>query len=305
MPLQHITIPRGPIQLAADLHLPPGTDGSAPRRAVVLSTPGSSVKEQIGAHYARRLADRGIAALVLDPAHQGRSGGEPRDLEDPYRRGEDISYALDALDTTAGIAPRRIGVLGICAGGGYAVHTARTDHRIRAVGVVVPVNIGTAFRDFASDGPGAALDAMADARSAENHAGDLTREKWLPDDAEEAAALGVDDIDTTQAIRYYRTERGGSEYSTNRRLARGDSLLLGYDAFHLVDPLMTQPLQVVLAGRVGTTGSYEAGMRLWEMAPNPVDLMVVDGAGHYEMYDEPTYVDAAVDRLAGFYATHL
>lgn len=176
MPLQHITIPRGPIQLAADLHLPPGTDGSAPRRAVVLSTPGSSVKEQIGAHYARRLADRGIAALVLDPAHQGRSGGEPRDLEDPYRRGEDISYALDALDTTAGIDPRRIGVLGICAGGGYAVHTARTDHRIRAVGVVVPVDIGTAFRDFASDGPGAALDAMADARSAENHAGDLTRE---------------------------------------------------------------------------------------------------------------------------------
>ncbi|WP_226359921.1 alpha/beta hydrolase [Pseudonocardia sp. ICBG1142] len=305
MPLQHITIPRGPIRLAADLHLPPGTDGSTPRPAVVLSPPGSSVKEQIGAEYARRLADRGIAALVFDPAHQGRSGGEPRDLEDPYRRGEDISYALDALDTTAGIDPRRIGVLGICAGGGYAVHTARTDHRIRAVGVVVPVDIGTAFRRGAPDGPVAALDAMADARSAENRAGHLTREKWLPDNAEEAAALGVDDIDTTQAIRYYRTRRGGSEYSTNRRLARGDSLLLGYDAFHLVDPLMTQPLQVVLAGRVGTTGSSEAGMRLWETAPNPVDLMVVDGAGHYEMYDEPTYVDAAVDRLAGFYSTHL
>ncbi|WP_224391525.1 hypothetical protein [Pseudonocardia sp. ICBG1293] len=68
---------------------------------------------------------------------------------------------------------------------------------------------------------------------------------------------------------------------------------------------MTQPLQVVLAGRIGTTGSYEAGMRLWEAAPNPVDLMVVDGAGHYEMYDEPAYVDAAVERLAGFYTAHL
>jgi len=90
--IQHLPIPRGPIELAGDLHLPDGgADVSAPLRAVVLSTPGSSVKEQIGANYASRLAAGGIAALTFDPAHQGESGGEPRDLEDPYRRSEDIS----------------------------------------------------------------------------------------------------------------------------------------------------------------------------------------------------------------------
>ncbi|WP_394437439.1 alpha/beta hydrolase [Streptomyces sp. SGAir0957] len=303
--LQHLTIPRGPLTLAVDLHLPDDADTSAPLRAVVLSTPGSSVKEQIGANYASRLAARGIAALVFDPAHQGQSEGEPRDLEDPYRRGEDISYAIDALSTTPGIDPRRIGVLGICAGGGYAVHTARTDHRIKAVGTVVPGNMGTSFRGFQADGPVAALDALADARLDENLSGEQTRLNWLPDTLEAAAAAGLTDIDTTQAITYYRTERGGNEHSTNRRLARGDSLLLGYDAFHLVDPLMTQPLQVVLAGRVGNTGSYEAGMQLWKMAPNPVDLMVIDGAGHYEMYDEPAYVDAAIERLTSFYVNNL
>ncbi|HEY0811821.1 MAG TPA: acetylxylan esterase [Pseudonocardia sp.] len=191
----------------------------------------------------------------------------------PYRRGEDISYAVDALTTIPGIDPQRIGILGICAGGGYAVHAARTDHRIKAVGTVVPVNIGTAFRGFQPDGP--------------------------------AAALGLADIDITQAITYYRTERGGNEHSTNRRLSRSDSLLLGYDAFHLVGQLMTQPLQVILAGRVGSTGSHESGMQLWKVAPNPVDLMVIDGAGHYEMYDEPEYVDAAVDRLTDFYVDNL
>ncbi|WP_454860052.1 alpha/beta hydrolase [Promicromonospora soli] len=307
--LQHITIPRGPIELAADLYLPdppPGDlDETAPLRAVVLSTPGSSVKEQIGANYASRLAARGIAALVFDPAHQGRSGGEPRDLEDPYRRGEDISYAIDTLSTVPGIDPDRIGVLGICAGGGYAVHTARTDHRIKAVGTVVPGDIGASFRGFQPDGPAAALDAMADARTEENRTGELTRENWLPDTLEDAAVAGLADIDTIQAITYYRTERGGNEHSTNRRLSRGDSLLLGYDAYHLVDQLMTQPLQVILAGRIGNTGSYESGMRLWKLAPNPVDLMVVEGAGHYEMYDVPEYVDAAVDRLAGFYSNRL
>lgn len=303
--LQHITIPRGPIELAADLHLPDNADSAAPLRAVVLSTPGSSVKEQIGANYASRLAARGIAMLVFDPAHQGQSGGEPRDLEDPYRRGEDISYAIDALTTTPGIDPQRIGVLGICAGGGYAVHTARTDHRIKAVGTVVPGNMGTSFRGFQPDGPAAALDALADARIEEARLGEMTRANWLPDTLEDAAAAGLTDIDTTQAITYYRTERGGNEHSTNRRLSRSDSLLLGYDAFHLVDPLMTQPLQVILAGRIGNTGSYEAGMQLWKMAPNPVDLMVIEGAGHYEMYDEPEYVDAAVERLTNFYVDNL
>ncbi|MFG2578773.1 alpha/beta hydrolase [Streptomyces malaysiensis] len=274
-------------------------------RAVVLSTPGSSVKEQIGANYASRLAARGIAALVFDPAHQGQSGGEPRDLEDPYRRGEDISYAIDALSTIPGIAPERIGVLGICAGGGYAVHTARTDHRIKAVGTVVPGNMGTSFRSFQPDGAVAALDTMADARTEETRSGELTRVNWLPDTLEEATAVGPTDIDTTQAVTYYRTGRGRNEHSTNRRLSRGDSLLLGYDAYHLVDQLMTQPLQVILAGRIGNTGSYESGMQLWKLAPNPVDLMVIDGAGHYEMYDEPEYVDAAVDRLVNFYLNNL
>ncbi|MFD2026335.1 alpha/beta hydrolase [Promicromonospora aerolata] len=303
--LQHLTIPRGPIELAADLHLPDVGGEAAPLRAVVLSTPGSSVKEQIGGNYASRLAARGIAALVFDPAHQGRSGGEPRDLEDPYRRGEDISVAIDALSTVPGIDPDRIGVLGICAGGSYAVHTARTDHRIKAVGTVVPSDIGTAFRAFQPDGPAAALDAMTDARTDETRTGELTRENWLPDTLEEAAAAGITDIDTIQAVTYYRTERGRSEHSTNRRLSRGDPLLLGYDAYHLVDQLMTQPLQVILAGRIGSTGSYESGLRLWKLAPDPVDLMVIEGAGHYEMYDEPEYVDAAVERLAAFYSERL
>ncbi|OKH66949.1 dienelactone hydrolase [Mycobacterium sp. SWH-M1] len=305
--IRPLTIPRGSFDLAGLLHLPDDADAGRPLAAVVLSTPGSSVKEQIGANYASRLADRGIAALVFDPAYQGESGGTPRDLEDPYRRGEDISFAIDALQQVPEIDPGRIGVLGICAGGGYAVHTARTDHRIRAVGTVVAGNMGESWRSaaFAPDGPAAALDRLAAERTREVRTGRLDRLNWLPDTAEDAVAAGVTDIDNTQAVEYYRTPRGGHPRSTNRRLARSDALLIGYDAFHLVEQLLTQPLQVIVAGRRGVTMSYEAGMTLWAMAPNPIDLMVIEGAGHYEMYDVPEYVDQAVDRLADFYREHL
>lgn len=300
-----LSIPRGPVSLAAHLYLPDDLDASTRHPAIVLATPGSSVKEQIGANYASRLAARGFIALTFDPAHQGQSGGEPRDLEDPYRRGEDISYAIDALVTVAGVDPDRIGALGICAGGGYAVHTARTDHRIKALGTVVAGEIGASFRSFAQHGVVAELDALAVARTDEALSGELARVVWLPETVEEAVAAGMTDIDTAQAITYYRTPRGGNEFSTNRRLSRGDSLLLGYDAFHLVDQLLTQPLQVIIAGREGNTGQYESGMRLWALAPNPIDLLVIDGAGHYEMYDEPRYVDQAVERLVDFYRQHL
>ncbi len=301
-----MSIPRGPFDLAAHLYVPDEFDETRPHAAVVLSTPGSSVKEQIAANYASRLARRGLVALAFDPAHQGQSGGEPRDVEDPYRRGEDISYAIDALSVVPGVDPRRIGVLGICAGGGYAVHTARTDHRIRAVGTVVAGNMGESWRaaEFSPRGPAAALDDLADSRRREVQHANLVRVNWLPDTLEDAAAAGIADVDNLQAITYYRT-RARHEYSTNRRLLRSDSVLMGYDAFHLVDQLLTQPLQVILAGRTGVTGSYEAGMRLWRLAPNAVDLMVIEGAGHYEMYDVPEYVDRAVDRLASFYGRYL
>jgi fermentation-respiration switch protein FrsA (DUF1100 family) len=66
------------------------------------------VKEQICAIYPARLAERGFLALTFDRSYQGESGGEPRALEDPAARIEDIRYAVDVLTTLPYVDEERI-----------------------------------------------------------------------------------------------------------------------------------------------------------------------------------------------------
>lgn len=297
---RRVSFKSGTIDVIGVLHLPHGFDDRRTYPAIVIVTPGSSVKEQIGATYAARLAEKGYVALAFDPSYQGESGGTPRDLEDPSARVEDVRCAIDYLVTLTCVDEERIGVLGICAGGGYAVNAALTEHRIKAVGAVVPVNIGRAFRQAHAAGRGIddTLAAVSQQRTAEARGGAERRDPWLPDSREEA---GIVDPDTLEAIAYYRTPPGYNPSSTNRLLFRSNALLLGFDAFHLVKALLTQPVEVIVAGRRGNTFSYEDGEDLWKRARNSKGFAVIAGAGHYELYGKPEYVDQAADQLGAFF----
>lgn len=302
-----VSFKNGELKVAGNLHLPADFDADRKYPALVIATPGSSVKEQIGANYAERMAQRGYAALAFDPSYQGQSTGEPRDLEDPAARVEDIRCAVDFLTTLDYINVEQIGMVGICAGGGYAVNAALTEHRLKAVGVVVPVNLGRANREAnvtSGDAVIQALGAVGQQRTTEARGGEQRRDPWIPETVEAAKKAGVD-VDTLDAVDFYRTPRGFSEYSTNRLLFRSNSLLLGFDAFHLVEELLTQPIQIIVGGRLGSTGSYADGKQLWERARNKEKLLVIEGAGHYDMYDKPEYVNPAVECLHAHFQKHL
>jgi uncharacterized protein len=111
---------------------------------------------------ARKLAEKGFVTIAFDASYQGESTGEPRQLENPYIRTEDISAVIDYLATLPYVDSDWIGAMGICAGGGYTANAAINDRRIKAVGTVSAVNIGSMFRNgwdnnikLADDIPGA------------------------------------------------------------------------------------------------------------------------------------------------------
>ncbi|WP_420606516.1 alpha/beta hydrolase [Novosphingopyxis sp.] len=304
--LKHISFKNRDIDLAADLRLPDEFDESSNYAALVIVTPGSSVKEQVGAVYGEKLTARGFVTITFDASYQGQSGGKPRDLEDPAARVEDVRCAVDYLMTLPYVEANRVGVLGVCNGGGYAVNAAMTEHRLKAVGTVVAVNMGRAWRSTALDADAIVetLEEVGKQRTSEARGGKSRREPWIPNSMDEAKAAGITDPDTLDAVDFYANRRP-SDTRTNRLLFHSNGALMGFDAFHLVGELLTQPLQVIVGGRLGTTFSFQDGKTLFERATNKEDFLIIDGAGHYDLYDKDEYVDQAIERLDGFYKDHL
>lgn len=304
--LRRVTFKNDGKEIVGHLRLPEGFREQGRFAAIVVVGPGSSVKEQAGAVYADRLTGRGFVTLVFDPSYQGESGGLPRDFESPAVRVEDIRCAVDCLVMLPFVDEEAIGLLGICAGGGYAVNAALIERRFKAVGTVVANDIGAAFRRMLPQANAVEdlLVAIGRQRTAEARGGNRRCVPWLPSLAE-ARAAGIGDPSLLNAIDYYATPRGHKDSRSNQRLFVGDALLLGFDAFHLVSELLVQPLQVIVGGKLGTTFSYEAGKALWARARNRKDFVAIEGADHYDMYDRAEYVDQAIEPLVALYDEHL
>ncbi|SFW79931.1 alpha/beta hydrolase [Amycolatopsis australiensis] len=301
--MEAITFPNGPITMAGNLYLPEGFDPKGSYAAIVTVHPGGGVKEQTAGLYASKLAERGFVALAYDASYQGDSGGEPHFLEDPAARVEDVRAAVDHLQTLDYVDSGRIGVLGICAGSGYAVSATMTDHRIKALTTVSAVNIGSAYRKgwFGTDADSAAvptLEAAAQQRTAEAGGADAAYIPYVPAETDENTPR-----DMVEAHDYYLTPRAQHPNAQNKKLfTKSISRIFAFDAFHLVEDLLTQPVLMVAGSEAGSlwhTTELHAKVR------SPKKLVVVDGGTHMDFYDVPQYVKRAVEEAVPFFTENL
>lgn len=292
------------LQVAGILNLPEGAEEKKGHPAIICVHPGSSCKEQTAGIYAEKLAELGYVTLVFDASYQGESGGEPRFIENPAARIEDIRCAVDYLTTLDYVDENRIGALGVCAGGGYAVNAAMTERRIKAVGTVVGANIGRVQRE--SGDPLKALEAIGRQRTAEARGAEPLVVNWIPHNQKERKQAGITDIDIVEAVDYYTTPRGQSSNSPNKLKYTSLDAVLGFDAFHLAEELLTQPLQIIVGDKQGAFGSYRDGHELYKKAASTKkDLFVLEGVSHYDLYDQPEPVRKAVEKLGAFYKENL
>lgn len=291
------------LKVAGILNIPENAEDKK-NPAIVCVHPGSSCKEQTAGIYAEKFAELGYVTIVFDASYQGESEGEPRYIEDPSARVEDIRSAVDYLTTLDFVDENRIGVLGVCAGGGYAVNAAMTERRIKAVGTVVGANIGRVNRE--SSDPIKTLEAIAEQRTAEARGVETMITNWIPRNQEEREQAGITDIDIVEAVDYYTTSRGQSPNSPNKLNFTSLGSVIGFDAFHLADELLTQPLQIIVGSVQGAFGSYRDGHELYNKAASKKkDLFIVEGASHYDLYDREEPVRKAVEKLEAFYKENL
>jgi len=135
------------INIAANVYTPANYEPSKKYPAIVVAHPNGGIKEQTAGLYAQRLAEAGYITIVADAAYQGASGGEPRHTDKPAFRIEDIHAMADFISQYKGVDSGRIGVLGICGGGGYSLKAAQSDKRFKAVATLSMFNSGEVRRN--------------------------------------------------------------------------------------------------------------------------------------------------------------
>ncbi|VDR29553.1 Transposase and inactivated derivatives [Raoultella terrigena] len=135
------------IQIAANVYTPANYDPAKKYPAVVVAHPNGGVKEQVAGLYAQRLAEHGYITITADAAWQGGSGGMPRSVDKPANRIEDVHGMADYISQYPGVDTSRLGLLGICGGGGYSLVAAETDKRFKSIATISMFNSGLVRRN--------------------------------------------------------------------------------------------------------------------------------------------------------------
>ncbi|MET8811635.1 alpha/beta hydrolase [Streptomyces sp. NPDC004549] len=300
------------VDVAADIYFPPGFDPAEKYPAIVSAHPIGSCKEQTsGTVYGKRFAEAGYVVLAFDASFQGSSGGEPRHVEDATWRVEDFRCAADYLVTLPYVDEERIGVFGMCGGGGYTWTAAMTERRFKAVATVTGVNMGRLMRqgDMSPDAAIKTLEAIAQQRTAEARGAEGRVDGFLPPSVEKATELGLVPplhIDMAEATEYYKTPRGAAPNGTNLSLFSSMAATVGYDAYHLAEYLLTQPLMLVVGNKPGEFGAYRDAYTVFDRARSEdKEVVVIPDVSHYDLYDKPEAVEPALAALIPFFGKHL
>lgn len=291
------------ITLSGDLYLPKNT-GNEKLAALVISGAFGAVKQQSSGLYANQMAERGFAALAFDPSYTGESGGEPRNLASPEINTEDFSAAVDFLGLQKNTDRTKIGIIGICGFGGFALNATAVDKRIKAVATTSLYDMTRVM----SKGYNDSVTAEQRTKTLE----DLSEQRWK--DAEKGKpANGVRNLpeklngNEPQFIKeyfdYYRTPRGFHPNSLNSNgawLVTNPLSFMNMPILTYVKEIAPRPM-LLIAGENAHSRYFSED--IYKVALEPKELMIIPNAVHVDLYDKIDMIP--FDKLESFFKTNL
>ncbi|CAI7645220.1 unnamed protein product [Penicillium palitans] len=291
-----ISIQKGPIQLAGLLFTPTTASDKTP--ALIIVHPGGGVKEQTAQVYAKNL----LRMVCYDASHQGESGGEPRFLEDPNERVTDVYAVIDYLQKDESVDAEKIGVVGICAGGGYAVAATKADHRLKAVATISMVNIGDSARlgwygDEESGKNIKLLEQAAAQITAETRGKERAVAPYVPPQLDDNTPY-----DLKEAHNYYLGPRAQHPRAKNTMLFLSFPRVVTFDAFHLAETFLTQPALLIAGENAGSLWHTE---KLHKILDGKAKKVILSKGTHMDLYDKEEFVEPAVKSVAEFMQVNL
>ncbi|MBD3748620.1 MAG: alpha/beta hydrolase [Sphingobacteriales bacterium] len=304
------------IDIAANVYTPANYDTSKKYAAVAVAHPNGGIKEQTAGLYAQRLAEAGYITITSDAAYQGASGGEPRHTDKPFFREEDIHGMADFISRYPGVDVNRLGVLGICGGGGYTLKAAQSDKRFKAVATLSMFNSGevrrNGFQNAQLNSIQERLKQASDARtrekasgntstSAQEEAGGKIPFSGVASITDEEIAKTPTDLYREGYEYYYRTHAHPNStflYTTSSLMD-----LMTWDATDQIE-LIDQPLLMMAGSKADTKYMTDEAFPKAINAKSK-ELFLIEGATHIQTYWKPEYVAQAVNKLVNFYKANL
>lgn len=299
-----VTYKLNSLDISANVYTPANYDPAKKYPAVVVAHPNGGVKEQVAGLYAQRLAEQGYITVAADAAYQGASGGQPRNVDRPAYRIEDIHGMADFITQYAGVDQQHLGLLGLCGGGGYSLAAAQTDKRFQSIATLSMFNSGRVRRNGYVDSQLGTiqerLQQASAARAQEAAGGDVLYSGDANLSDEQIAKLPFDLY--RQGYEYYwKTHAHPNstfKYTTSSLLD-----LMRFDATNQIE-LIQQPLLMIAGSKADSLYMSEDAFAK-ASGTQDKQLFKIEGATHIETYWVPKYVDAAMGKLTAFYARTL